>query len=78
VRVEKSEVKYPCGVCGKGVGSTSIKSIGCVKFIHGNKCSGLAGKLPKVDHSVYFCPMCVRGKSVTGKEDGEYILSETD
>jgi hypothetical protein len=44
-QVEKSGVKYLYGVCGKGVVANSIKCIGCVKWIHGNKCSGLAGKL---------------------------------
>jgi Reverse transcriptase (RNA-dependent DNA polymerase) len=61
-QVEDSGAKYPCGVCGKGVGANSIKCTGCLKWIHGIKCSGLAGKLQKVDHSVYLCPMCVGGK----------------
>jgi hypothetical protein len=55
-----------------------IKCIDCLKWIHGIKCSGLAGKLQKVDHSVYLCPRCVEGGSVTGKASREFILSETD
>jgi hypothetical protein len=50
-QVENLSVKYPCGGCG--VGANSIKCIGCVKWIHGTKCSGLAGKLQNVDQSLF-------------------------
>ena len=30
--------KYPCGICGKGVGRNSIKCRECKKWIH-KKCS---------------------------------------
>ena len=36
--------KYPCGICGKGVGRNSIQCGGCKKWIH-KKCSGVKGKL---------------------------------
>jgi Reverse transcriptase (RNA-dependent DNA polymerase) len=74
-QVKKSSVNYPSGVCGEGVGANSIKCIGCLKWIHG---SGLAGKLQNVNQSVYLCPMCVGEKSVSGKEDSDFILSGTD
>ena len=31
--------KYPCGVCGKGVGSNSIMCKECEKWVH-RRCSG--------------------------------------
>ena len=45
--------KYPCGICGKGVGRNSIQCGGCKKWIH-KKCSGL-----KEDPG-YRCAKCVR------------------
>jgi hypothetical protein len=42
-QVEKSGVKDPRGICGKGVSANSIKCIDCMKLIHGNKCSELTG-----------------------------------
>ena len=41
-----SNSKWPCGVCGKGVGSNSILCIGCKKWIH-QKCSGIKGSIAK-------------------------------
>ena len=32
--------KFPCGVCGKGVGTNSIQCTSCMSWIH-KKCSGL-------------------------------------
>ena len=41
--------KHPCGVCRKGVGSTSILCCGCQLWIH-KKCSGIKGKLTAENH----------------------------
>ena len=50
--------KYPCGVCGKGVGSNSIRCNSCSAWVH-KKCSGIAGKLKHADG--YRCRRCVDG-----------------
>jgi len=31
--------RWPCGVCGRGVGNNSIQCTGCHKWVH-KKCSG--------------------------------------
>ena len=42
VRSGKPSGKWPCGVCGKGVGQNSILCTQCGKWIH-NRCSGVKG-----------------------------------
>ena len=58
-QVQKSG-KYPCGVCGKGVGSNSIKCTACNAWIH-KRCSGVSGNLTHV--SQYRCVKCTGGGS---------------
>ena len=36
--------KWPCTVCGKGVGSNSIRCTGCSRWVY-KRCSGLKGSL---------------------------------
>jgi len=36
--------KWPCGVCGRGVGSNSIQCTSCHKWVH-KKCSGIKGSM---------------------------------
>ena len=48
--------KCPCGICGKGVGSNSIKCTSCEAWIH-KRCSGISGKLQNVGN--YRCKKCV-------------------
>ena len=45
-QVEKA-VRWPCGVCGRGVGSNSIQCTSCQKWVH-KKCSGIKGSMVKV------------------------------
>ena len=40
-------VRWPCGVCGRGVGSNSIQCTSCHKWVH-KKCSGIKGSMYKV------------------------------
>ena len=56
--------KYPCEVCGKGVGSNSIKCTSCNAWIH-KKCSGIAGKLTRVDG--FHCRRCIGGNHASRK-----------
>ena len=66
--------KYPCGICGKGVGRNSIQCGGCKKWIH-KKCGGGKGKL-KEDPG-YRCAKCVRGCCAEGGvEEQEVVLED--
>jgi len=38
--------RWPCGVCGRGVGSNSIHCTSCQKWVH-KKCSGVKGSIIK-------------------------------
>ena len=55
VRVER----YPCGVCGRGVGANSVLCTACGKLCH-KRCSGL-GLLSAAAVSLFQCPTCARG-----------------
>jgi hypothetical protein len=69
-RVEDSG-KFPCSVCGKGVGLGSILCKKCNKWVHG-RCSGVVGKLKDNDCS---CPIC-SGKVVVEARRREFVLGE--
>jgi len=43
----KKTAIWPCGVCGRGVGSNSIQCTSCYKWVH-KKCSGIKGSMYKV------------------------------
>jgi len=38
-KVMQKAVRWPCGVCGRGVGNNSIQCTSCTKWVH-RKCSG--------------------------------------
>ena len=46
-KVMQKAVKWPCGVCGRGVGNNSIQCTSCQKWVH-RKCSGIKGRSYKV------------------------------
>jgi len=46
----QKDVRWPCGVCTKGVGSNSIQCSSCQKWVH-KKCSGIMGSMSKVAKS---------------------------
>jgi hypothetical protein len=52
-------IKFPCGVCGSGVGANSIQCTSCLKWVH-KRCSGIKGRLQSVDGSVdgFVCKSC--------------------
>lgn len=63
--------RFPCGVCGKGVGVNSIICTKCNKWVHG-KCSGLK-KGTMGTTKQFTCKSCSAGKSTTAVSDeGEY------
>ena len=54
--------RYPCGVCGRGVGVNSILCISCNKWYH-KRCSRLGRLSPAV---IFRCPTCVGGSGGVG------------
>ena len=45
--VTQKAVRWPCCVCGRGVGNNSIQCTSCHKWVH-RKCSGIKGSMYKV------------------------------
>ena len=58
-------VKYPCGVCDKGVGANSVWCEGCQKWCH-KRCSGL--KSLKGAGEGFECPTCGRAENENKKD----------
>ena len=56
--------RWPCGVCGRGVGSNSIPCTSCHKWVH-KKCSGIKGSMYKVIRS-FICRGCSNPVISTG------------
>jgi len=57
-------VRWPCGVCGRGVCSNSIQSTSCQKWVH-KKCSGIKSSMYKVMKS-FICRGCSNPVISTG------------
>ena len=57
-------MKWPCGVCGRGVGSNSIQCTSCQKWVH-KKCSGIKGSMYTVMRS-FICRGCSNPVISTG------------
>ena len=57
--------KFPCGVCGKGIGSNSILCPSCKHWIH-HRCSRVRGSLS--DAVNFICPSC---------QDGTHLASQS-
>ena len=55
-KVRRKAVRWPCGVCSKGVGSSSLQCNSCQKWVH-KKCSGIKGSMSKVAES-FICSGC--------------------
>jgi len=56
-KVAQKAVRWPCGVCGRGVGSNSIQCTSCQNWVH-RKCSALNGSMYKVIKT-FVCRVCV-------------------
>ena len=48
--VRQKAVRWPGGVCSKGVGSNPIQCTSCQKLVH-KQCSGIKGSMSKVAKS---------------------------
>jgi len=42
--VTQKAVRWPCGVCGRGVGNNSIQCTSCQRWVY-RKCSGIKGSI---------------------------------
>ena len=56
-KVRQKAVRWPFGVCSKGVGSNSLQCTSCKKWVH-KKCSGIKGSMSKVAKS-FICRGCL-------------------
>jgi len=56
-KVRQKAVRWPCGVCSKGVGSNSLQCSSCQKWVH-KKCNGIKGSMSKVAKS-FICRGCL-------------------
>ena len=63
-QVQKA-VRWPYGVCDRGVGSNSIQCISCQKRVH-KKCSGIKGSMVKVIKS-FACKGCLNPVTSAGR-----------
>jgi len=55
-KVMQKAVRWPCGVCGRGVGNNSIQCTSCQKLVHW-KCSGIKGSVYEV-MKTFICRSC--------------------
>ena len=55
-KIMQMAVRWPCGVCGRGVGNNSIQCTGCQKWVY-RKC-GIKGSMYKV-MKTFICKGCV-------------------
>jgi len=63
--VMQKATRWPCGVCGRCVGSNSIQCTSCKKWVH-RKCSGIKGSMNKV-MKTFICRGCVISVTSTGR-----------
>jgi len=63
-KVRQKAVRWPCGVCSKGVGRNSLQCTTCQKWVH-KKCSGIKGSMSKVAKS-FICSCCLNRVTSAG------------
>jgi len=64
-KVTQKAVRWPCGVCGRGVGNDSIQCTSCKKWVH-RKFSGIKGKVMKS----FICRGCLNPVTSIGRKPG--------
>jgi len=64
--ITQKAVRWPCGVCDRGIGNNSIQCTGtsCQKWVH-RKCSGVKGSMYKV-MKTFVCRGCMNPVTSTG------------
>ena len=68
-KVRQKAVRWPCGVCSKGVGSNSLQCNSCQKWVH-KKCSGIKGSTSKVAKS-FICSGCLNPVTSAGRTNAK-------
>ena len=63
-KVRQKAVRWPCGVCSKGVGSNSLQCTSCQKWVH-KKCNRIKGSMSKVAKS-FICSGCLNPVTSAG------------
>ena len=64
-KVRQKAIRWPRGVCSKGVGSNSLQCTSCQKWVH-KKCSGIKGSMSKVAKS-FICRGCLNPVASAGR-----------
>jgi hypothetical protein len=70
---ETNYARWPCAVCNKGVGSSSIQCTKCKLWVH-RRCSGCIGSLAKV--TSFVCSICSGPNINKVKEEYFYLLQD--
>jgi len=63
-KVRQKAVRWPCGVCSKGVSSNLLQCTSCQKWVH-KKCSGIKGSMSTVAKS-FICRGCLNPVTSAG------------
>jgi len=63
-KVTQKAVRWPCGVCGRGIGNNSILCTSYQKWVQ-RKCSGIKGSMYKVMNT-FICRGCMIPVAGTG------------
>jgi len=64
-KVRQKAVRWPRGVCSKGVGSNSLQCTSCQKWVH-KKCCDIKGSMSKVAKS-FICRGCLNLVTSAGR-----------
>ena len=63
-KVTQKAVRWPCGVCGRGLGNNSIQCTSCQKWVN-RKCSSIKGIMYKM-MKIFVCKGCMNPATSTG------------
>ena len=63
-KVRQKAVRWPCGVCSKGVSSNLLQCTSCQKWVH-KKCSGIKGSMSTLAKS-FICRGCLNPVTSAG------------
>lgn len=71
--VEHKEGRWPCGVCGRGVGVNSILCTTCNRWVH-KRCSGISGSLDAAT-STFKCRKCSNSQHPQAQDMEDITIS---
>jgi len=64
-KIMQRALRWPCGVCYRGVGNNSIQCTSCPKLVC-KKCCGIKGSMSKVMKS-FICTVCLNPVTSRGR-----------